>query len=84
MKRSLTMKSGCTWPPRRTDPVTAVPFPNARLDDPTTCQGIELMRKGASLEEAALILDVDALILERAICDYRPPYQAWLQARATR
>jgi hypothetical protein len=68
-------------PPRRTDPVTAVPFAGERIPDMTTCQGIEFMHQGHSLETAAELLGVDALVLERAIVDYRPPYRRWLVAR---
>jgi hypothetical protein len=68
-------------PPRRTDPVTAVPFAGERLPDTVTCEGIELLRKGHSLDEAADFLSVEAMVLERAIYDYRPPYRRWLVAR---
>jgi len=46
-----------------------------------TCEGIELLRKGHSLDEAADFLSVEAMVLERAIYDYRPPYRRWLVAR---
>lgn len=68
-------------PPRRSDPVTAVPFPDARIPDLLTCQGIEYMRQGHTVEEAADFINVDALVLERAIVDYRAPYNRWLVAR---
>lgn len=70
-------------PPRREDDVTAVAFSDWRLPDEQTARALEMLTwEGATLEDAALFLDVPTMVLERALHDYKQPYQKWLHARS--
>jgi predicted ATPase len=70
-------------PPRRQDDVTAVAFADWRLQDEQTARAMEMLNwEGATLEDAALALDVPTLVLERALHDYKVPYQKWLRGRS--
>lgn len=68
-------------PPRRTEPVTAVPYPDWVLTDEQTSRAIELEKEGATLEEISLALGVPDIVIERSMYDYRPPYREWLRRR---
>lgn len=70
-------------PPQRVDDITAVAFAEWRLPDEQTARALEMLTwEGATLEDAALTLDVPAMVLERALHDYRGPYQRWLRGRS--
>ena len=70
-------------PPPRRGRVTAIPFPGLTLDDSQVCRAWEMMKLGASLDEAALALGVPDLVLERCLHEYQPAWQQFLQERAS-
>lgn len=69
-------------PPRRTEPITAIPYADVHLNDDQISRAIEMQNEGATLEDMALALDVPGLVIEREMHDYRPPYRQWLWRRA--
>jgi hypothetical protein len=71
-------------PPRRRDPVTAIPFANVRLDDVTVSKAIELLRtsQDPSIDTVARMLDVPVEALERALSEYKPRWRDFLFARS--
>lgn len=68
-------------PPARRGRVTAIPFPNLRLNDSQTCRAWEMMQLGASSTEAAAALDVPELVLVRALSEYQPAWRQFLAER---
>jgi hypothetical protein len=69
-------------PPPRRGKVTSIPFPSMTLDDSQVCRAWEMMKLGASLEEAALALGVPDLVLVRCLHEYQPAWQQFLQERS--
>lgn len=69
-------------PPRRTDPVQAVPFANERIPDVELAAMIELMEtEGVSLQEAAYRFHRPWHLVERSMADYRPAWRRFLMQR---
>ena len=68
-------------PAPRRGRVTAIPFPNVRLDDSQTCRAWEMLQLGASSAEAAAALDVPELVLVRALSEYQPAWRQFLAER---
>lgn len=71
----------CHIPPPRRGRVTAIPFPNVRLNDLQTSKAMEMLNGGSTLEEAAAAIDVPSLALERALAEYRPAWRQFLHER---
>jgi len=69
-------------PPRRIAPITHIPFADMHMDDEQIARAIEMQVEGCSLEEIALSLDIPAMVIEREMHDYHPPYRRWLRDRA--
>lgn len=65
-------------PPRRRGRATAIPFASITMDDSQVCRAWELMKKGASLEEAAAAFDVPDLVLIRCLHAYQPAWRQYL------
>jgi hypothetical protein len=70
-------------PPPRRGRVTAIPFPTMSLDDSQVCRAWEMMKLGATLEEASAALGVPDLVLVRSLHEYQPAWQQFLQERAS-
>ena len=69
-------------PPRRTDPVQAVPFANERIPDVELAAMIELMEtEGISLQEAAYRFHRPWHLVERSMADYQPQWRRFLMQR---
>ena len=69
-------------PPRRTDPVQAVPFANERIPDVELAAMIELMEtEGISLQEAAYRFQRPYHLVERSMADYQPQWRRFLMQR---
>ena len=69
-------------PPRRTAPITAIPYADWHLTDEQIARAIELQIEGATLEDIALALDAPALVIVREMHSYRPPYSDYLRRLA--
>lgn len=69
-------------PPRRRGRVTAIPFPNITLTDSQVCTAWEMIKLGATLDEAALALGVPDLVLERCLHEYQPAWHQFLIERS--
>ena len=71
-------------PPKRRDPLTAIPFAGIRLDDVTVAKAIEMLRtmQYGSVELVAQDLDVPVEALELALAEYKPRWKRFLFERA--
>lgn len=68
-------------PPPRRGKVTAIPYPNVQMNDSQVCGAWEMLKEGATLQEAALAFGVPDLALERCLREYQPAYRAFLDER---
>lgn len=69
-------------PPRRTDPVQAVPFANERIPDVELAAMIELMEtEGISLEEVASRFHRPWHLVLLSMADYDPQFRRFIQQR---
>lgn len=68
-------------PPPRRGKVTAIPFPNLRLDDSQVCRAWEMLTQGASIDEAAAALDMPTLVVVRCLSEYQPAWRNFLAER---
>jgi len=69
-------------PPRRTDPVQAIPFPDERIPDVELAQMIELMEtEEISLQEVAYRFQRPYHLVERSMADYQPQWRRFLIQR---
>mgnify|MGYP001295899109 CR=1 FL=1 len=70
-------------PPRRRDPLTAIPFAQIRLDDVTVAKAIEMLRNSQdpSVDVVARMLDVPVEALELALAEYKPRWRRFLMSR---
>lgn len=72
----------CHIPPRRADPVQAVPFADERIPDVELAAMIELMEtEGISLQEAAYRFHRPWHLVERSMADYQPQWRRFLMQR---
>lgn len=70
-------------PPPRRGKLRAIPFPNITLDDSQVCRAWEMLKLGATLDEAALALGVPDLVLERCLHELQPAWRKFLEERAS-
>lgn len=71
-------------PPKRTDPVQAIPFAGERIPDAELAAMIELMEtEGISLQEVASRFHHPWHLVERCMADYRPQWRRFLMGRMT-
>jgi len=68
-------------PPPRRGRVTAIPFPNMRLNDSQTCRAWEMLQLGATSAEAAAAIDVPELVMIRCLSEYQPAWRQFLAER---
>ncbi len=71
-------------PPKRTDPIQAVPFPDERIPDVELSKMIERMeQENLSLEQVARDAGRPLHLVLRCMADYDPQFRKFLQRRRT-
>ncbi len=69
-------------PPKRTDPVQAIPFADERIPDAELSKMIELMEtEEIDLQEAASRFHRAWHLVERSMADYQPEWRRFLTRR---
>ncbi len=71
-------------PPRRRDPLRAVPFAAERLDDAKLSRIIEILRiePEATLETVSRSMGIPMELLERELADWKPRWRTFLLRRS--